>query len=310
MPAPDAEEIRRHETALQRAVTVWIVTGLFFMLLPGTFLGAWNLIEITDRQTAADLDPSWLQAHGHAQIFGWIGSFILGIGFYSLSKMIGLARFAIGRCRASWALWTLGVSLRWATNLWQWQWRWMLPLSALLELAGFVTFFLTVRRHRAPASPKTGAAGESRVWMGLVIAGTMGFLMSLAANLVVACQAAVYGASPAIPHVENQRLLAFPGRDYLGFQCALAARFPGSPRSRRAIAHYCAHCERRRRLWSAHRLVASCGGFVCNRVRLVCLGLGWAFSAVACVLRRSSECTQAFPPSYVSHTAGCWFLPA
>jgi hypothetical protein len=89
VPQCDTEEIRKHELALQRAVTVWIVTGLFFMLLPGTFLGAWNLIEISGRHTAADLDPAWLQAHGHAQIFGWIGSFILGIGFYSLSKMAG-----------------------------------------------------------------------------------------------------------------------------------------------------------------------------------------------------------------------------
>ena len=81
MPSVDSEAIRTREMALQRAVTVWIVTGLLFMLLPGTFLGAWNLIEISDGRTAAELDPAWIQAHGHAQIFGWIGSFILGIGF-------------------------------------------------------------------------------------------------------------------------------------------------------------------------------------------------------------------------------------
>lgn len=63
------EAIREHETELQRAVTARIVTGLLFMLLPGTFLGAWNLIEISEVRTAARLDPSWLQAHGHAQIF-------------------------------------------------------------------------------------------------------------------------------------------------------------------------------------------------------------------------------------------------
>ncbi len=86
MPAVDTEAIRRHEMGLQRAVTAWIVTGLFFMLLPGTFLGAWNLIEIADQHTAADFDAAWLQAHGHAQIFGWIGSFILGIGFYCFRR--------------------------------------------------------------------------------------------------------------------------------------------------------------------------------------------------------------------------------
>jgi len=87
----DIEAIKRHEAALQRSVTAWIVTGLLFLLLPGTFLGAWNLIAISSLHGAQHLDPAWIQAHGHAQIFGWIGSFILGIGFYSLSKMGGMA---------------------------------------------------------------------------------------------------------------------------------------------------------------------------------------------------------------------------
>lgn len=240
---PDAAtEAIRHEAALQRSVTAWIVTGLFFMLLPGTFLGAWNLIEITGRQEAAALDPAWLQAHGHAQIFGWIGSFILGIGFYSLTKMAGMARFAVSRSWVSWALWTAGVTLRWATNLWEWHWRTMLPLSALLELAGFLLFFVTVSRHRGP-KPKAGAAAESRVWMGVVIAGTAGFLLSLSANLGVALDAALAGAGPAIAHVPNQRLLAlftwaFPVVTIWGFSARWLPVFLGlrEPRSRLLVA--------------------------------------------------------------------------
>jgi uncharacterized protein involved in response to NO len=243
MPKIDIEAIRTHELALQRAVTVWIVTGLFFMLLPGTFLGAWNLIEITNRNTAADLDPAWLQAHGHAQIFGWIGSFILGIGFYSLSKMGGMAMFAVSRSWTSWMLWTSGVLLRWGVNLWQWEWRWMLPLSALLELAGFILFFVTVRRHR-PAEPQApGIASESRAWMALVIAGSIGFLLSLSANLIVVAQAALYGAGPAIPHLQNQRLLAlftwaFPVVTIWGFSARWLPVFLGlrHPDSRLLVA--------------------------------------------------------------------------
>jgi hypothetical protein len=237
------EAIREHETALQRAVTAWIVTGLLFMLLPGTFLGAWNLIEISEVRTAARLDPSWLQAHGHAQIFGWIGSFILGIGFYSLSKMDGTGRFAVSRSWASWGLWTVGVLLRWATNLWEWHWRWMLPLSALLELAGFLTFFVTVRRHRATKAPVAGGVQESRTWMSAVIAGTLGFLMSLLGNLIVVLQAAVHGVGPAIPHAENQRLLAlftwaFPVVTIWGFSARWLPVFLGlqNPSSRLLVA--------------------------------------------------------------------------
>ena len=128
------QAIKARELGLQRMLMVWIVTGLAFMLLPGTFLGVWNLIAIAGEHTAAQIDPAWIQAHGHAQIFGWIGTFILGIGFYSLTKMGRIPEFAIGRAWTSWALWTAGVALRWATNLWLWQWRWLLPASAVLEL--------------------------------------------------------------------------------------------------------------------------------------------------------------------------------
>lgn len=228
--------IKNHESALQRAVTAWIVTGLFFMLVPGTFLGAWNLISISDSHTSADLDPAWLQAHGHAQIFGWLGSFILGIGFYSLSKMGALPRFAVSRTWLSWCCWTLGVLLRWSTNLSGWQWRWMLPLSAVLELAGFLVFFLTVRGHRAEGTRK---AAEPKAWMRIVVAGTIGFLLSLLANLATVLQSAINDGGPAIPHIANQRLLvlftwAFPVVTIWGFSARWLPVFLGlrDPRDR------------------------------------------------------------------------------
>ncbi len=207
-PAADIDAIKMHEAGLQRGLIAWIVTGLFFMLLPGTFLGAWNLIAISDQHGVAHLDPAWIQAHGHAQIFGWIGSFILGIGFYSLSKMGGMARFAVSRSWMSWACWTAGVLLRWITNLWQWQWRWTLPVSAVLELVGFLVFFITILGHRSNGKRNLETSQASRVWMGVVVAGTLGFLLCLLANLAAALQSTLVANGPAIPHNEDQRLLA------------------------------------------------------------------------------------------------------
>ena len=60
------------EIALQRMV--YVATGLLFLLMPGTFLGVWNLVSISGRHSLAGLSQAWLQAHGHAQIFGWIVS--------------------------------------------------------------------------------------------------------------------------------------------------------------------------------------------------------------------------------------------
>ncbi|MGC2828489.1 MAG: hypothetical protein WB994_02525, partial [Candidatus Acidiferrum sp.] len=72
------------EKSLSAMLMTYILSGLVFMLLPGTFLGVWNLISISRLQALESITPGWIQAHGHAQIFGWVATFILGIGFYSI----------------------------------------------------------------------------------------------------------------------------------------------------------------------------------------------------------------------------------
>src|SRR3974377_1377582 len=109
-PSPTPEHVFQmalaREVGLSRLLVTFIITGLAFMLLPGTFLVVWNLISISSRQAAASVSASWLQAHGHAQMFGWIGSFILGIGFYSIPKLLRLRGFALWRGWMCWVVWT------------------------------------------------------------------------------------------------------------------------------------------------------------------------------------------------------------
>jgi hypothetical protein len=132
----------RAERQSQALIEAFLASGLLFMLLPGTFLGVWNLIGISQRQALNALSPAWLQAHGQAQVFGWVGSFILGIGFYLLTKMESTRTFPVGKGWTSWSLWTCGVALRWLGGVTGWHWRWILPASGLLELSGFLLFFL------------------------------------------------------------------------------------------------------------------------------------------------------------------------
>ncbi|MBZ5494699.1 MAG: hypothetical protein LAO76_27570 [Acidobacteriia bacterium] len=55
--------LKAREEKAQRLMMVYAITGLFFMLLPGTFLGVWNLISISGHRGAA-ISASWIQAHG------------------------------------------------------------------------------------------------------------------------------------------------------------------------------------------------------------------------------------------------------
>jgi hypothetical protein len=190
------------ELQLQRLLRMYIATGLLFMLLPGTFLGVWNLVSISSEHSLSSLSPAWLQAHGHAQIFGWIGTFVIGIGYYSLSKMGTVLPFAVSRGWLSWCLWTVGLILRWIANVTLWQWRTLLPMSAGLELAAFLIFFLTVSRHK-----RGGERRSMEVWMKLVVASTAGFLLLLVLNASGAVFQALRAEGPGFAHWFDQRFL-------------------------------------------------------------------------------------------------------
>lgn len=223
------------EVGLSRLLVAYISTGLIFMLLPGTFLGVWNLLAISGKQAAQSVSPAWLQAHGQAQVFGWIGSFILGIGFYSIPKLLRARGFALWRGWTCWALWTAGVALRWWTNVYLWRWRALLPISAALQLCAFILFFSAVAGHRAPGREK-----GFDVWIVVVVAGTLGLSAALVLNLGAALYEALRGASPAFPHNLDQRFLVLAAWGFIvpfvwGFSARWMLIFLGLPALRRRM---------------------------------------------------------------------------
>lgn len=191
------------ELQSQRLVTAFIVSGMIFMLLPGTFLGVWNLIGISRQHTLESLSSAWLQAHGQAQLYGWVGSLILGIGFYSLTKMQSTLNFPARVGWTSWTMWTLGITLRWISGVIGWRWRILMPLSGFFELAAFVLFYRSVRRHR----PASNGQQSREPWMLLVLGGSIAFLLALTVNFVAVIFVSIHSDNPALPHVFDQQLI-------------------------------------------------------------------------------------------------------
>jgi hypothetical protein len=202
-PSEIFEVANQREKALSRLLMTYILTGLVFMLLPGTFLGVWNLISISTRRALEGISPAWIQAHGHAQVFGWIGSFIFGIGFYSIPKLRRLEPFAMSYAWACWGMWTAGVALRWLANVYGLYWRVLLPVSAALELLALAIFLRAVSAHRLPAEEKT-----DQRWVMTVMAGTAGLVAALSMNLFGSLRQAARGGGSAFPPDFDQRLLA------------------------------------------------------------------------------------------------------
>lgn len=198
-----APGLRSKESAHSNVLALYVATGLIYMLGPGTFLGVWNLLEVSARQSVSLVSPAWLQAHGHALVFGWVATFILGIGFYSIPLVNAGARPSLTASRACWAMWTAGVGLRWAATVYAWHWRILVPLSAVLEIAAFAIFFRAVSQHKR----EDGRPAALDPWVRVVVAAALGFAAALVANLILSVNLAWQGVSPAVPHGPNQRYL-------------------------------------------------------------------------------------------------------
>jgi hypothetical protein len=108
-------------------------------------------------------------------------------------------------------MWTIGVAMRWAANVYVWQWRLLLPVSALLELAAFLIFFRAVSQHR----PENSGKYRPEPWVWVVISASVGLMLTLVANFGGTIYVAVRGASPALPHALDQRYLVLAAWGFL-----------------------------------------------------------------------------------------------
>lgn len=216
-PLPGAFESGPSRAALERAKSLilraWIETGIFFMALPGTLLGFSNLMAISTHHGASQLPSAWMEGHGHAQVFGWIGSFILGIGFYSQpTRGKSVTRIPL----ACFGLWTTGVAMRWAANIYGWQWRVAVPLSATFELIAVLLFLSAASHHKLPHEP--AAPGKKRrmeLWMVSVLLGTAGMTAAVVFNFLECIRLAIAGASPSFPHSVDQKYLVILGWGFI-----------------------------------------------------------------------------------------------
>lgn len=187
----------------------WIAAGLFFMALPGTLLGFSNLMAISAHHGIAHLPTAWLEGHGHAQMFGWIGSFILGIGFYSQPAR---ERSVLRIPMVCFGLWVSGVAMRWFANIYLWHWRALVPVSAIFEVVAVCLFLMAASHHKLPESSKgKGAKSGMELWMVSVLIGTVGLTAGVIFNLVECIRLAMAGISPPFPHSLDQKYLVLLG---------------------------------------------------------------------------------------------------
>ena len=158
---------------MARLLAAFIAAGLVYLVLPGTVIGAWNLIRISSHRSAGSVSSAWIQAHGHAQLFGWVGTFIIGISLYTFPKFRGSALRSIPIGWFMLAAWVLAIGLRWYAGVAGWNGAVLLPATAWTEL-GVAALLLW---QCSPAGPSHRRNEPLEMWIFAGFGGLLGAML-------------------------------------------------------------------------------------------------------------------------------------
>ncbi len=182
------------ERRVARLLAGFIAAGIFFLVAPGTLAGVYNLLNISTHRASDAAGAAWVQAHGHAQLFGWVATFIFGISLYTLPKFRG------GWVRSIWlgwamlALWSAAILGRWAAAAYGLGWRFLLPASAAAEVAVVLLLVWQTSAGRRP-----GGAWTLPIFAGFAgLAGVLTYQLSLTTRSLT---------SPVLPADGNRLML-------------------------------------------------------------------------------------------------------
>lgn len=130
------------EKRLARLYKTYVRAAIGITLTFGAAWGAHILAKIAVHQSFAAPDYAGTQAHGHAQIYGWVGLFIMGVAYFSLPKMLQSPQRSLLPGWTAFSLMLAGILLRALAQPLATQpvFGWLLLASAGLELGAVALF--------------------------------------------------------------------------------------------------------------------------------------------------------------------------
>jgi cbb3-type cytochrome oxidase subunit 1 len=105
---PKTDDGLESETLYKR----FVFAALLVALTAGFGLGLVNLLRIALVGNYYSISGVLKQVHGHAQIFGWVGLFIMGVALHAVPRMKMTALRPVGAAKVSFFLMLTGVALR------------------------------------------------------------------------------------------------------------------------------------------------------------------------------------------------------
>ena len=149
----------------------FFTAGILLILTAGATWGAWLLwqIGVAGQFTGASLHH--VNAHGHAQIYGWVGLFIMGFAYQAFPRLWNTDLVAPRLAVATFVAMLVGLVVRTAGMTLSGNWSLALPAAltgGALEAAAVVTFVVqivqTYRRSMMRYEPYVGFIVMALFW--------------------------------------------------------------------------------------------------------------------------------------------------
>ncbi len=87
-------------------------TGIVVVLTAGAVWGAWLLLQIALHGSFTVVSIFQINAHGHAQMFGWVGLFVMGFAYQALPRLKNTDLWRPDLASVTFYLMTIGIFVR------------------------------------------------------------------------------------------------------------------------------------------------------------------------------------------------------
>lgn len=108
IPLPESPSVRPSDVIYRR----FFISGIAVVLTLGASWGAWLLLQIAWMGSFRAASLHSINAHGHAQIFGWVGLFVMGFAYQAFPRFRHTDLAWPGLALASWWLMLIGIIIR------------------------------------------------------------------------------------------------------------------------------------------------------------------------------------------------------
>ena len=167
---PMLEEDKSYEKFVKTAIILTLTVGVTF--------GAIMLSYIAIKLNFNSIYYALIQAHGHAQIYGWVGLCIMGFALYIVPRVKNTELKHRGLANVCYGFAIIGISLRTVVQPLPYSTlRFLLPISAICEIIAIFLFAVIIVRTILASKEKVG------IFDKFFKAGIAWFLIATCMNL-------------------------------------------------------------------------------------------------------------------------------